>query len=154
MNGYYKFKGVKVDDYSEQDLRKLLGQALAFKKENTDNLFILQAMAEYSSTFGVRVGIDCVKLPPGQTNYYYFCTACIYPPAKYYNEEEENDLDFFYIFDLASSLTSTLVFNHPNLAYYPPYDPNYALILELSRIKLSSAGLPDSGVETCGFTVL
>jgi len=51
--GYYKFKGINASEYSQDDLRKLLGQALAFNHENTSHMLKLEAMAEYSSTFGV-----------------------------------------------------------------------------------------------------
>lgn len=30
--GYYKFKGINVADYSQDELKKLLGQALAFNQ--------------------------------------------------------------------------------------------------------------------------
>lgn len=52
---------------------------------------MLQAMAEYNSYFGIKVCVDCIQLPSDQTNYYYFVTVCLYPPARYY-AEDKNDL--------------------------------------------------------------
>jgi hypothetical protein len=106
---------------------------------------MLEAMAEYNSAFGIRVHIDSMQIPPGQNNYYYFSTVCLFPPAKYYSEDK-CDLDFLYRIDLGTSLTSSLVLNHDALFYYPPYDPNTCVIIELNRIRLSSSGSPESGV--------
>ena len=39
--GYYKYKGVNAAEYSKEELRKLLGQALAFNHENTSHLLRL-----------------------------------------------------------------------------------------------------------------
>lgn len=84
----------------------------------------------------MRVYIDEMKIPPGQTNYYYFTTVCLFPPAKYYSEDK-CDLDFLYKINLSSSSTELLILNQDPLLYYPPYDPNTCLIIELNRIQLS-----------------
>lgn len=67
-------------------------------------------MAEYSPTFGGILGIDLLSVPSDEpTNFYYFCTACLYPPATFYNRGA-TDLNFSYQIDLANSLTHQLTF--------------------------------------------
>ena len=45
VEGYYKFKGVNVKDYKADDLKKLLGKALAFNIENMSNVLTIGDMA-------------------------------------------------------------------------------------------------------------
>jgi hypothetical protein len=84
VQAYYKFKGISAKEHSEEQLRKLLAQALAFNQENASSLLSLQAMAEYSSAFGVTLALDALLVPSHLTDFYYFCTACLFPPARYY----------------------------------------------------------------------
>lgn len=105
MNAYFKFKGINIAKYAQNDLIKLMSQALAFNEENLSSLFFLHAMAEYSPSFGAVFAIDLVNVPPDTpSNYYYFCTSCLYPPATFYTRGP-TDLSFFYQLDLANSLT-------------------------------------------------
>jgi hypothetical protein len=55
--------------------------------------------------------------------------------------------------DLAASLTSHLLFRQPPLHYSPRFSPAVSVILEVNRVRLRN-GEPDSGVETCAYTVL
>ena len=99
-------------------------------------------MAEYSPTFGAVLGIDLLSLPTDEANnYYYFCTVCLYPPATFYSRGP-TDLNFFYQIDLGNSLTHQLTFKDQVVNYFPEYKINTLIIIEVSRVKLSSNGQP------------
>lgn len=84
-------------------------------------MLLLNSLAEYSPTFGIVVNVDLISIPLTTTNYYYFCTICLSPPAKYYRDEE-NDLIFMYKIDLASSLTRDLLLADDSINYSPYFD--------------------------------
>ena len=85
-------------------------------------------MAEYSSTFGMIVGVDMLSIPATKSNYYYFCSLCLSPPATYY-KNGENDLIFLYKIDLATSLTYSLIFTDDLLSFSPAFNINTAIII-------------------------
>lgn len=58
-------------------------------------------MAEYNPAFGVVVGVDIMRVPSTNLNYYYFTSVCLSPPANYYREKD-TDLFFQYKIDLGS----------------------------------------------------
>lgn len=126
VKAYFKFKGVSSSD--QEQIRKLLGQSLAFKTENIINLHSLSNMAEYNPNFGIIFAMDMVVIPSSKTNYYYFCSLCLSPPATYY-KDGQNDLIFLYKIDLATSNTSELVLADDLLSFSPPYSQNTSIIL-------------------------
>jgi hypothetical protein len=99
-------------------VEKLLSQALALKEENIKNLQLLSSMAEYNPTFGIVVSVDMISVPSSKTNYYYFCSLCLSPPAAYYTKDVP-DLVFFYRADLATSLTNDFILSDDLLSLSP-----------------------------------
>jgi hypothetical protein len=98
-------------------------------------------MAEYTPSFGLVFAIDAITLPADNSNYYYFCTVCLYPPADYYRSGKV-DLSFIYKVDLAVSLTQSLLLQDDPLAYSLTYDRKTVLIIELNRVLLDKNALP------------
>ena len=94
----------------------------------------MASMGEYNPSLGVTVGIDIMRVPHTNLNYYYFCTVCLSPPAYYY-QEKENDLAFKYLIDLGS-LSKELLLRDKESQFNPPADPNAAIIVELLRVKI------------------
>lgn len=91
-------KGIK-SKYSDEQARKFLFQAMGFSRDNTDQQFPLEYMAEYKQSFGVNFSLDKLSVPKSEFNYYYFVTVCLSPPANYYASKTKNpeDLDIIYI---------------------------------------------------------
>ena len=125
---------------------------MAFNEENCDNLLILPSMGEYSASFGVVVAVDIMRVPNTSLNYYYFCTACLSPPAYYY-QEKENDLAFKYLIDLGS-LSKELLLRDEESQFTPPPDENAAVIIEMLRVKIGENGRAESSIESCGHGVV
>ncbi len=110
-------------------------------------------MAEYNPNFGIIFAIDMLVIPSSKTNYYYFCSLCLSPPATYY-KDGENDLVFLYKIDLATSNTSELILADDLLSFSPPYTPNTSIIIELLRIEVSDNGGTKSNVESCSHSIV
>lgn len=117
VEGYLKFKGVDAVVGREQ-VDKLLGQALAFNRENLEGRLMLRGMADYSPSFGLEFAVDWIQVAPEDAQHYYFSTACLVPPGAYYSGGR-CDLDFFYRLDLASSQTGSLRLLHGPIHYAP-----------------------------------
>lgn len=133
IKSYLKFKGLSSSD--DEQIRKILNQALAFKSENISNMQNLRNLAEYNPSFGIIFAVDMFTIPSSKVNYYYFCSVCLSPPASYY-KKGENDLIFLYKIDLASSNTAELIFADDLLSFGPNYNQNVSIIVELLRIKV------------------
>lgn len=82
------------------------------------------------------MAVDGALLPQSTGNYYFFATVCLYPPAKYYSGEG-SDLHFAKDVDLASSLTAHLLFRDPQIKFFPKFNSNVFIIIELHRVKLT-----------------
>lgn len=110
-------------------------------------------MAEYNPSFGIVFAVDMLSIPSSKTNYYYFCSLCLSPPAQYY-KKGDNDLVFLYKIDLASSNTAELTLSDDLLSFAPEFSPNACVIIELLRVEISQNGTPNSNIESCAHAVV